>query len=147
HLDPTGLLGIRICGDHLKKKVYALKETLGDLERSPFRSRVFVVLDKVHQAGLSDELTRMGVAPENIVVWPKNGIEYYYPESIMQAVYSCSPEQLEDIQIAGDVVSLNGISKTKSDLANEVIRQLSTATAYPEPLESRLLTPLKKSID
>ena len=134
-------------GGDVKKKVYALKETLGDLERSPFRSRVFVVLDKVHQAGLSDELTRMGVAPENIVVWPKNGIEYYYPESIMQAVYSCSPEQLEDIQIAGDVVSLNGISKTKSDLANEVIRQLSTATAYPEPLESRLLTPLQKSID
>jgi predicted ATPase len=134
-------------GGDVKKKVYALKETFGDFERSPFRSRVFVVLDKVHQSGLSDELIRMGVPPENIVVWPKNGIEFYYPSSIMQAIYSCAPDQLDGIQINGDVVSLNGISKSKNDLATEVIKQLNDGVVYPTEVESKLLLPLKLAIE
>jgi predicted ATPase len=134
-------------GGDVKKKVYALKETFGDFERSPFRSRVFVVLDKVHQPGLSDELSRMGVLPENIVVWPKNGIEFYYPATIMQSIFSCAHDDLANIQISGDMVTLNGIPKTKNDLATEVIRHLADSVVFPEELESQLLSPLRKSIE
>jgi hypothetical protein len=147
----TRLAGRRVTvvssGGDVKKRVYSLKETLGDFERSPFRSRVFVVLDKVHQPGLSDELQRLGVLASNIVIWPKNGIEYFYPPAVMQALFSCSTEQLTDLQIAGDVITLNGISKTKNDLATEVVKQLSEATSYPGELESQLLAPLKQSIE
>jgi len=134
-------------GGDVKKKVYALKESFGDLEKSPFRSRLFVVLDKVHQHGLSDELARLGVLPQNIVVWLKNGIEYYYPAEILQSVFSCSAEQIEHLSIVGDVVSLNGISKTKNDLATAVIRQIDGNTRFPADLLERLLNPLEQSIN
>jgi predicted ATPase len=134
-------------GGDVKKKIYSLKEVFGDLERSPFRGRIFVVLDSVHQAGLSDELVRMGVLAENIVIWPKNGIEYYYPFAILQSIFSASPEQLDQLSIDGDRISINGITKTKNDLATDVIRQLSDATVYPEELEARLLKPLSNAVN
>jgi predicted ATPase len=134
-------------GGDVKKKVYALRESFGDLERSPFRARLFVVLDKVHQRGLSEELVKLGVLSENIVVWPKNGIEYYYPLEIMRSVFSCSVEQVEQLSIIDDVVSVNGIEKTKNDLATEVIRQISAQTAFPAELIDRLLQPLECAIN
>ena len=134
-------------GGDVKKKVYALKESFGDLERSPFRARIFVVLDKVHQPGLSDELVRLGVLSANIVVWPKNGIEYYYPPKIMQSVFSCTIEQIEQLSIVNDMVSLNGIAKTKNDLATEVIRQIDANTPLPNDLLDRLLQPLEHAIN
>lgn len=134
-------------GGDVKKKVYALKESFGDLERSPFRARIFVVLDKVHQPGLSDELVRLGVLSANIVIWPKNGIEYYYPPEILQSVFSCTAEQTEQLAIVNDVVSLNGIPKTKNDLATEVIRQIDGDTNLPAELLDRLLQPLERAIN
>jgi len=82
----TKFVGSRITvvagnGD-VKKKVYALKELLGDIGKSPLRERIFVVLDKTHQQGLKDELERLGVLGDHVVIWPKNGIEYYYPREI-----------------------------------------------------------------
>ncbi|MDN3918744.1 ATP-dependent nuclease [Roseateles violae] len=149
------VIGIRMAGrkvtvvpgnGDVKKKVYALKELLGDFERSPFRGRVFVVLDSVHQPGLSDELARMGVLAAHIVVWPKNGIEYYYPRSILQSVFSASLEQVEQLAIDGDRISVNGITRTKNELATEVIKQLTEATEYPVELESGLLSPLSNAV-
>ena len=130
----------------VKKKIYALKELLGDFERSPFRGRVFVVLDSVHQAGLSDELIRMGVLAAHIVVWPKNGIEFYYPTSILQSVFSASAEQVNQMAIDGDRISINGITRTKNDLATEVIKQLSDTTTYPPEGENQLLAPLSTAV-
>ena len=134
-------------GGDVKKKVYSLKEIFGDFERSPFRGRVFVVLDSVHQLGLSDELVRMGVLAEQIVVWPKNGIEYYYPTGILAALFSTPLEQVSQLTIDADRVSINGITKTKNELATEVIRQLSEATTYPAELEGSLLVPLSKAVE
>ena len=134
-------------GGDVKKKVYALKETFGDLERSPFRTRIFVVLDKTHQPGLSDELLRLGIVSENIVVWPKNGIEYYYPTTIMHSIFSCGAEQLDQLAIVGDQISLLGVTKTKNDLATEVLRHITDSTEYPAELERKLLEPLVKAID
>ncbi len=84
---------------------------------------------------------------ENIVVWPKNGIEYYYPVSALQYVYSCSPAQLDDLLIVGDQVSLNGVTKTKNDLATEVLRHINESTLYSADLTDKLLAPLAHAID
>jgi predicted ATPase len=134
-------------GGDVKKKVYSLKEIFGDFERSPFRGRVFVVLDSVHQPGLSDELVRMGVLAEQVVVWPKNGIEYCYPSAVLESLFSASPDQVSHLAIDADRVSTNGITKTKNDLAMEVVRQLSENTVYPTELEARLLIPLASAIE
>lgn len=130
----------------VKKKVYGLREAFGEFDKSPFRSRIFVVLDKTHQAGLVDELVKLGLFPDNIVVWPLNGIEYYYPPDILASIFACNQDQLSGLTIAGDIVSLNGITKTKIDLVNDVLRDLNASTSLPTELSNRLLVPLSNAI-
>lgn len=134
-------------GGDVKKKVHALRETLGDLEKSPLRSRIFVVLDKVHQPGLSNDLTGMGVEQGNIVVWPKNGIEYYYPPEILCQIFSCSESALEQLEINEDRISLNGIRRTKNELSSDVLKALTPQTAPPIIVREKLLTPIAAAID
>ena len=64
----------------------------------------------------------------------------------MTAVFSCDPAALESISITGDVISLNGISKTKNDLSMEIVRQLSPTTPMHPEVETRLLAGLTKAI-
>jgi predicted ATPase len=136
---------IPAAGD-VKKKIYGPREAFGEFEKSPFRSRLFVVLDKIHQPGLEDELRKLGILPANIVVWPENGIEYYYPRDILAAIFACTPDQLSNLTVTGDIVSLNGINKTKNDLVTEVLRQMDGSTSLPQEFVDRLLRPLETAI-
>lgn len=150
------VIGLRMAGRRItviagngdvKQRVHSLKEIFGDFERNPFRGRIFVVLDSVHQKGLQDELVRMGIPSEQVIVWPKNGIEYCYPQAILENIFSASSTQVEQLKIDVDIISLNGITKTKTELAKEVIRQLSVDTAYPSELENQLLAPLSAAVE
>ncbi len=135
---------IRSSGDP-KKKVHVLRETLGDLQKSPLRDRIFVVVDSVHARGLLAELVQMGVQPDNVIVWTQNGIEYVYPPEIMTRVFSCSENELSALTFREDVVCLNGIERRKTDLCQEVVRSLNAATVLPAEMES-LLTKIARAI-
>jgi predicted ATPase len=130
----------------VKKKIYGLREAFGEFDKSPFRSRLFVVLDKAHQPGLVDELANLGILPGNIVVWPKNGIEYYYPPDILASIFACAPDQLNGLTVTGDLVSLNGINKTKNELVTEVLRHIDGTTSLPQEFSDRLLRPVAMAI-
>lgn len=134
-------------GGDAKRKVHALRETLGDLETSPLRSRLFVVLDSVHQPSLVAELVGMGVLAENIIVWEKNGIEYYYPTSLIAGIFSCSETAAADLSIVDDKVSLNGITRTKNELSTHVVSLLNADTPMPVDVLSKLLTPIRRAIE
>jgi len=134
-------------GGDVKRKVAGLREAFGDLSKSPFRSRLFVVLDSVHQPGLSAELERMGVLSENIVTWSKNGIEYLYPANLVAAVYACSQDRVQELTILDDRVELNGISKSKNELKDEVLKSFSSTASLPEELELKLLNQVRAAID
>jgi hypothetical protein len=96
---------VRSGGDP-KRKLHALRETLGDLQKSPLRDRLFVVVDSVHGNELQAELVQMGLLPDNFVVWGHNGIEYVYPPQIMAKRFSCSEDQLAALSFREDVVCL-----------------------------------------
>ncbi len=145
HLPGRRVTVIPGSGD-VKRKIHGLREAFGDLEKSPFRTRLFVVLDKTHQPNLVAELEKLGVLASNIVVWPKNGIEYYYPPDLLTAIFSCTAEQLNNLTVTGDVISLNGINKSKSDLSTEVLKQMDGSTGLPEELKMRFLLPLETAI-
>lgn len=130
----------------VKKKVCGLREAFGDFDKSPFRSRIFVVLDKTHQPGLVAELVRLGVLENHVVVWPQNGIEFYYPDGVLANIFACSHDQVKELKIDGDIVSLNGINKTKNELVNDVIRQMDATSALPTELTTRLLGPIADAI-
>lgn len=108
----------------VKHVINTAKALLTDIQRSPYRDRIIVVLDSVHTTGLVSTLVGMGVSKENIIVWTENGIEYFYPPKIIDSLYGTG----ENIQIQGDVVSRNGISYTKNELVDKVVDRVQEDT-------------------
>ena len=136
---------VRSGGDP-KQKLHSLRETLGDLQKSPLRDRLFVVVDSAHAKGLQEELVQMGLLSENFVAWSRNGVEYLYPEQIMREIFACGESELAGLTINDDVVALNGIEKRKKDLCQEVTRRVDTNTVLPPELENKLLVKVAKAI-
>ena len=130
-----------------KDAIYNLTRSFGDIQKSPMRSRIFVVLDSVTQKGLKETLIKMGILEDNIVIWDNNGIEYVYPDSIMQSVYSCSLQDIKNINIIGDIVTIGAISYKKDELNKKVLALLSGTTVLPEQIEIKLLNRLRKVLE
>ncbi|MEJ7577157.1 MAG: hypothetical protein WKF74_09155 [Pyrinomonadaceae bacterium] len=140
---PSRRITVIASGGDVKRKVAGIREAFGDISKSPFRNRLFVVLDSVHQPGLSAELQGMGVLPENIVTWSKNGIEYLYPVALVAGIYACPLDRVHELTITGDRVELNGISKTKNELKGEVLKRLDSTIPLTDELELKLLDRVK----
>jgi predicted ATPase len=126
--------------DRVKEIIYLAKGLFTDIQRSPYRDRIFVVLDSVHSKGLPAELVSMGVPADNIITWPRNGIEYYYPPTIMDKIFGAG----EEIQIDGDRVKRNGFDYSKAELAQKVVAQLEATTVMHGDFSSHLLAKLGK---
>lgn len=126
----------------IKEILNIAKGLLTDIQRSPYRDRIFVILDSVHSAGLPDQLVAMGIPKDNIVVWPKNGIEFYYPPALIDKVFGAGAE----ITIAGDLVSRNGISHNKAELVGKVSSMLQADTEMHEEFEARFLQRLAQRL-
>lgn len=75
-------------------------------------------------------------------MWPKNGIEFYYPPSIMDQIYGVGAE----LTIEGDRVSRNGISYKKSELMRKVVAQLQRDTPMDLEFERILLKPVEATL-
>lgn len=121
--------------DRIKEVLAVAKGLFSDLQKSPYRDRIFVILDAVHSATLPDQLVRMGLPPENIVKWPKNGIEYYYPPAIVDQIYGLGAE----LTIEGDRVSRNGASYTKAELVDKVVALMDVGTEMHPDVQERFL--------
>ncbi len=136
---------VRTGGDP-KQKLHALRETMGDLQKSPLRDRLFAVVDSTHAKGLQAELVAMGLPPSNFVAWDNNGIEYVYPRAIMMKVFRCTEDQLSHLRFMDDLVCLNGIEMRKKDLCREVVQALDLNSELPKELKEKLLTRLASAI-
>jgi predicted ATP-dependent endonuclease of OLD family len=126
----------------IKEILNVAKGLFADLQKSPYKDRIFVLLDSVHSAGLPQQLTAMGIPQEHIIKWPKNGIEYYYPPSIINKIFGNGPE----IQIDGDTISRNGISHTKADLAAHIASLLDSTTPMHVDFSQLFLAPLEAKL-
>ncbi len=126
----------------IKEILNLTKSLFADIQKSPYRDRIFVVLDSVHVHGLTDQLVSMGVLREHIIVWPKNGIEYYYPPIVMDKIFGSGGE----ITIDGDIVSRNGISHNKGELLEKVLTLTDATTALHPEFTSMLLRHVEAKI-
>jgi hypothetical protein len=88
---------------------------------------------------LKEELIRIGLVPDNFVAWSRNGIEYVYPQNLVASIFACRSEDVSSLLIAEDVISLNGITKRKKELCQEVTRQLTATMDLPKELVDNLL--------
>jgi predicted ATP-dependent endonuclease of OLD family len=128
--------------DRIKEVLNITKGIFSNLQKSPYKDRIFVVLDSVHSRSLPSELEAMGVNPENIIKWSKNGIEYFYPPEILDRVYGCGG----NLAIQGDLVTRNGISFSKNELADKVVGFVDKDTKMNHEFVTSLCEKMKRII-
>jgi hypothetical protein len=119
------------------------KNLFGDIQKSPYSHRVFAIVDSTHGTGMIQHLEGMGMPRQNIVVWEKNGIEYYYPQNLIQEVFHST----EPISVHGDRISLNGLTYTKQQLSDLILPRIDGRTVYPAEFSCEFLNKLECAID
>lgn len=136
HFENSNVSVIQANGDSRIKEIFNLTKNLfGDIQKSPYKDRIFAILDSVHGKGLTASLESMGLPKDNIVIWQKNGIEYYYPSQILQSIYGSTGE----VEIDGDMVKLNGIEYNKNQLAELVVDKLTKETELPQEFSEEFM--------
>ncbi len=139
------ILVIESQGD-VKRVFNNLAKTLGDIRKSPFRDRTFVVLDSIHSRGTRETLEYMGAKLENIVVWDKNGIEYVYPPSLICYAFNCGVNSISEMTIEEDNITIGEVSIRKVSLAKQVVANMQADTVQSEELENKLVIPITHAI-
>lgn len=123
----------------IPEKVQTLSEGFGKLKTSPYCTRLFVVLDARYDMKKS-ALENQGVLPDNIHVWTKNGIEWYYPKKHVAAAFKCSEADLTGVDLGQERITVNAITHTKAELAKFVIPRVT----LEDTLDAELTTFLDK---
>jgi predicted ATP-dependent endonuclease of OLD family len=92
-----------------------------------YKNNIFVIVDKPTKDIITREWKTLLGDDTKIKVLSKNGIEYYYPENILQTIFSTtnSAGEIVDGYLASDPNVFNGLQITKFELAKKVANQLS----------------------
>lgn len=123
----------------ISEYIHMAKNMFGDLNKSPYHNRILAIIDSVHQNGLRSKLIDQGIPDENIIIWSKNGIEYYYPEEVTFKIFG----KHDELEINGDLVSANGIKKKKNELIEEVIELINGNENYNDEFKTKFLNRLE----
>lgn len=122
----------------VKKKLHDLIEVVGNLDTSPYRNRVLVILDKTHTPTLTADLSRMGLHENDVIKWSKNGIEYFYPTSILQSVFGDDKLDVNNLNMEADRITHNAVTMTKAQLSDAVLARMNGSEAFDHELEQVL---------
>ncbi|MEL7258307.1 MAG: AAA family ATPase [Pseudomonadota bacterium] len=120
----------------MKRYAHMMSQIFPDIQRSPYNGRIVPILDSVHGRGITDALRKKGVSEDRIITWSKNGIEHFYPESIMREIFG----GYGPMSILGDDVTMCGITIRKMDLVDLVVSKINDATEYPDEFSRKLFT-------
>lgn len=126
--------------------LHRLEQSVGDISKSPYQNRIFVVFDSTHSRTDPQHVIEKGIPTENVCIWSKNGIEYLYPPSLMSKIFGCTIEELKTLSIADDEVSLNGVHRRKKKLCEEITQLMDKETHLPIELENKLLARISAAI-
>ena len=127
----------------IPEKVQTLSEGFGELTTSPYRSRLFVILDARYNVKKS-ALERQGVLPDNVHVWTKNGIEWYYPKNHVAAAFKCSEADLTGVDLGQERITVKAITHTKAELARFVMSRVTLDDTLDAEL-TRFLDKVKRA--
>ena len=141
---PSLRVVIEECGGDIGRRLSSWSSSLGDMQLSPYRTRTFVVCDRVVQAGLEQACRKIGLPASNVIKWSANGIEFVYPDDILSQIYRQSDISAASLEINGDWVSFGDIGYKKVELCIIVVDQLTISTLLPSELLEKFLTPLRE---
>lgn len=83
---PKNKLTVISAGDDgaIIQELIRLENVLLDISTSPYKDRIFVIVDKIHSSPtLIGDIEKRNISKEGIIEWNSNGIEYLYPASIL----------------------------------------------------------------
>lgn len=143
---PDQRIVVESCGGDIAARLNLWSSAIGDLQAGPYRNRTFVIADSVMQSGLERVMTRLAIPKTSVVQWDENGIEYLYPTSSLGEVFGARIESSDELMIVGDHVTAHGITKTKMQLATEVVSKMPGATELSQQIHLKLLNPLRAAI-
>lgn len=135
--------------DDTRNKLHVIDDSLGGLMKSPYRERVFILLDKRRfdkkQQIRERDFEKYGVPLENVIVLEKSGIEYYYPPEILAKVFACrGADVFSLLQIEDNAVKVHDIEMAKKQLCREVVDRLTSTSEIPQELQDKLLDPISR---
>lgn len=119
-----------------------LAQIFPDLQNSPYRERVFAIVDAKHGSDIASTLKKKGIGEQQLVVWKLNGIEHYYPEDIMKQIFGAN----EPLSIIGDEITIKGTTERKVELARKVASRINDESKFPQEFEDKLIKILEKII-
>jgi predicted ATPase len=131
----------------IAEKLRTISDAFGNLQRSPYRDRIFVLLDKTHSVN-KGEFEKRGVPIQHINVLNENGMEHYYPTDALARVFSCDAASVVGkMKISGNNVECNGLRLSKTELLDKVVECLGASTRPPPELEEKLFAPLERVLN
>lgn len=132
-------------GEIIRELIH-LQNVLHDVEKSPYRDRIFVVLDKnLSSPTIVGDIEKRKIPKKHIIQWENNGIEYVYPVEIMRTIYSCGKDDVRNISIENDDnVTFNNITFKKSDLCDEVVKMLNKDTKFPSEFNTKFINQIEE---
>lgn len=131
----------------LKDRLFVIEESLVDLMKSPYRERIFILLDQIHSP-LKNHCAKHGVPAENVIVLDENGIEYYYPPEILSEIFPCGADDVFSLlEVKGATVKVRDVEMKKTELGEKVAARLTNASNLPEELWNKVLNPIQELID
>jgi hypothetical protein len=122
----VAVVGVHGEGNILDKLNFLTGTFCGELGKSPYQQRIFIVLDKQHSVRV-ERIVGRGIAKENITILMRNGIEYYYPKALLSEIFCCHIDDVEQILIEHDPIVHGGITKSKKELAQLVANRINSA--------------------
>lgn len=143
---PDRKIVVESCNGDIAARLNSWSSVIGDLQTGPYRNRTFVVADSVMQSGLERVINRLGIPPSSVIRWNANGIEYLYPTALLSLVFEAQVANQNELTIDGDRVSAHGITKTKMELATEVVSRIAQDTTYLPEIHDKLILPLQAAI-
>jgi len=147
HIPERKVAIVRADGEgEILKKINVLSDAFGNFETSPYRNRLFIILDKTNSQSSERIFNRQGIPEKHIVIWSKNGIEYLYPQDLVTAAFHCAKEELAIANLESDPIEINKIRKRKKELAKYVIEGMTVAHPIHIELED-LVTLIKTACD
>ncbi len=127
----------------MKRYAHMMAQIFPDLQRSPYNRRIVPILDSTHGADIVETLKKKGVSEDRIIKWSKNGIEHFYPETIMQEIFG----GIGQMSIVEDNITMCGTTHRKLDLAKKVASKVDVTTQYPDEIEQKLFSILDGLIE
>lgn len=113
--------------------IYLLNKFVWEFQDSPYRNRIFILVDSSFKEKDKEKIISKWLLDENFKILSQNGIEYYYPQEILDKIFKTKKYQVS-FNTKGEIFFWDVVF-SKKELNNKVVDLLSVDNEYPSEFE------------